>query len=196
MDVGANVGQFAIEINNFLPDASIFSFEPLKDIYEKLFKISKKIKKFKAFNVALSDLNGTKKIFRNKFSPSSSILEMADLHKEAFPFTKEVHEEEIVVKKLDDILAGEKLKPEILIKLDVQGYEDRVIQGGMETFKNAKVIITEVSFFELFKEQVFFDEIYDQLRMMGFEYKGNICTSFHPKNGLPLFADAVFVREN
>ena len=36
LDVGANTGQFALEIHKILPQAMIYSFEPLKDCYEQL----------------------------------------------------------------------------------------------------------------------------------------------------------------
>lgn len=194
IDIGANVGQFALEINKFLPDAKILSFEPLKDAYNELLKLSNRIKNLKTFNVALGDIDETKKIFKNKFSPSSSIMEMADLHKEAFPFTNEVNREEIIIKRLDYIVAQEELKPEILIKLDVQGYEDKVIQGGMNTFKKATIVICEVSFYELYKGQLLFNEILDIFKNMGFVYKASINPGFHPKNGMPLFADAIFIK--
>jgi len=197
MDVGANVGQFALEISKVLPNARIYSFEALRSVYGELLKNSKEIKNFKAINVALGNFSGTTKIYRNKYSPSSSVLEMADLHKKVFPHTKETYEGKVVVRRLDDIITEEKLelKPNTLIKLDVQGYEDKVIQGGIGTFKKATVIITEVSFYELYKGQPLFDQIQSQLRKMGFECKGSINASFHPETGLPLFADAIFVME-
>lgn len=37
------------------------------------------------------------------------------------------------------------IKPEILIKLDVQGYEDRVIKGGIVLLKKAKACIAEIT---------------------------------------------------
>jgi hypothetical protein len=120
---------------------------------------------------------------------------LTDLHKEAFPFTSEVSKEEIVIKRLDDIIAQEEIKPEILIKLDVQGYEDKVIQGGMKTFKRATIIICEVSFYELYREQLLFDAISNIFKNMGFTYRGSINPGFHPKNGMPLFADAIFIKD-
>ena len=37
-DIGANVGQFAQEIRAELPEAMIYSFEPVKTTYENLIK--------------------------------------------------------------------------------------------------------------------------------------------------------------
>jgi hypothetical protein len=78
--------------------------------------------------------------------------------------------------------------------MDVQGYENRVIEGGINTIKKSKVIITEVSFCELYKNQVLFDHIYKEITNLGFDFKGFIDLSFHPVTGLSLFADAVFVQ--
>ena len=36
IDIGAHTGQFAKEIREKLPQARIYSFEPLKDCYQKL----------------------------------------------------------------------------------------------------------------------------------------------------------------
>jgi FkbM family methyltransferase len=197
LDVGANIGQFVLEINRYLPSAQIYSFEPLKDAYLQLVRNGEKIKNLRVFNIALGDFNGTTKIYGNKFSPASSILELTGLAKEAYPFVAYTFEEEVSVRKFDGIVIDEniELKSEVLIKLDMQGYEDRVIEGGINTFRKAKVVITEVSFQELYKDQVLFDLIYDELKELGFKYKGNINISLHSKIGTPLFADAIFVRE-
>lgn len=197
IDIGANVGQFALEVKEFLPDAKIYSFEPIKSCYEKLLRRCETIQGFKGFNMALGDYNGTAMINKNKFSPSSSILEMRDLHLEVFPFTKKTNKEEIIVRKLGDMVEENNLRlyPELLIKMDVQGYEDRVITGGTEIFKKAKVVITEVSYYEFYEGQVLFDVIYSLFRDMGFNCKGTFNNSFHPAKGTPIFADAVFIRE-
>jgi len=198
IDIGAHVGRFTLEISRILPDTKIYSFEPIKEVYEESLRKCRNINNFQGFNIALGNFNGNAKIHRNKFLPSSSMLEVGDLHIEAFPFTKKVHDEEIVVRKFDNVVIEEDLQldPEILIKLDVQGYEDKVIQGGIDTFRKARVIMTEVSYYELYKGQVLFDEIYNQLEKMGFRYKGSINNLFHPIKGLLLSSDAVFVRED
>lgn len=198
LDIGANEGQFAIEISHFIPNVCIYSFEPLREVFEKLTANSYKIcGSFQSYNIALGNFNGVTKIYRNKFSPSSSILKMANLHEEIFPFTKESLEEEIVIRKLDDFIIEKNLQliDNILIKLDVQGYEKEVINGGLKTFKKAKIAIIEVSFYELYKGQPLFEDIYDLLLDLEFKYKGSINPNFNSKTGLPLFADAIFIKK-
>ena len=58
IDVGANVGQFAQEIRLVLPQAFVYSFEPLLDCYHQLVGNMSGDQKCKAFNVALGDKEG------------------------------------------------------------------------------------------------------------------------------------------
>ena len=196
IDIGANAGQFALKIKKYFPDTLIYSFEPLHDIYMQLIKKTNKLRNFEAYNVALGEFNGTSKIHRSIFSPSSSMLNMADLHKKAYPFTAESYIEEIMVRTLDDLVTdqGFDLTPDILIKIDVQGLEDKVIKGGLNTFKKAKAVISEISFYELYEGQPLFDDIYYMLRELGFRCNGVFDTVYHPKTGMPLFADASFLK--
>jgi hypothetical protein len=86
-DIGANTGQFASLIHEVLPEAFIYSFEPLEECYQKFKTKEREITNFEAFNVALGDTDGEIEFYRNEYSPSSSILPMADLHKQKYLFT-------------------------------------------------------------------------------------------------------------
>src|ERR1041384_311072 len=81
IDIGAHSGEFARMIKQVLPDAAVYSFEPLKDEFELLAQNPA----CTAFNCALRARNGSIEIHRSAYSQSSSILQMATLHKEAFP---------------------------------------------------------------------------------------------------------------
>jgi FkbM family methyltransferase len=195
LDVGANTGQFAKSIRSTLPDAAIYSFEPLRDCYVQLTAAMNDAASFQAFNFALGDETGEQTINRSSFSPSSSLLPMSAISKEAFPFTDEGWTaERILVRRLDDVVKQLDLAPEVLIKIDVQGFEDRVIKGGWRTVQDAKIIITELSFQPLYDGQPLFDEIYGLLRAAGFRYGGAVGQLCNPNDGTPLQADGIFVR--
>src|SRR5258705_4321349 len=81
LDIGANTGQFAQRIRRVLPDAMIYSFEPLPDCFEQLKGNLASCVNFRAFNFALGDRTGELMFQRNEYSPSSSFLRMADLHR-------------------------------------------------------------------------------------------------------------------
>lgn len=204
LDIGANTGQFAEEIRKSLPDAFIYSFEPLGDCFKKLESDRKNDSKFKAFNFAIGDQDSSSTINRSSYSLSSSLLPMADSHKELFPHTKDSVPEKIEVRKLDSIISqisskssGDSKNPfqkEILIKVDTQGYEDKVIAGGKETFSKAKVILIEASFVRLYENQPLFDDIYQQLKVLGFSYHGALHQKINPKKGEVIFEDAIFLK--
>ena len=82
----------------------------------------------------------------------------------------------------------------VLLKMDVQGYEDKVINGAKQLLNDVDYIITEVSFRSLYKDQPLFGDIYDLLSSLGFQHGGNFETLLSPKDGSILQADALFYR--
>lgn len=192
LDVGANTGQFATKIRELIPGAFIYSFEPLGDAHASLLSEMGGDPAFKAFNFALGDEETKTVIHRSSFSPSSSLLPMLELHSAAWPHTAESGTEKIEVRRLDALdLSPE---PNLLVKIDVQGFEDRVIAGGRATISQAACVVTEVSFQKLYDGQPLFDDIYRTLRALGFEYWGNWDQLLDPRDGRPLQADAIFVN--
>ncbi len=192
LDIGANKGQFAARIREILPEAFIYSFEPLRDAHEALLSRMEGDNAFQTFNFALGDENAKAVIHRSGYSQSSSLLPMLELHTEAWPHTAEAGTENVVVRRLDGL--NLLLKPRIMVKIDVQGFEDRVIAGGRVTIGGATCVITEVSFQKLYDGQLLFDDIHFMLRDMGFQYSGNWDQLLDPRDGRPLQADAIFIN--
>lgn len=133
LDVGANEGQFATLARGHFQRAKIFSFEPLPEPYAKLRALAEKDRNMVAVNVALGTETGTRAFQRHtEHSPSSSFLTSTPGCHALYPQTQGQEEVTVEVTTLDAWLAGlaAPLEPAVLIKLDVQGYEDRVIAGG------------------------------------------------------------------
>ena len=193
LDIGANTGQFAEHIHRILPEAQIISFEPLADCYDELVKNGRKLGRFTAYNYALSDEEGNTSIYRSEFSPSSSLLPMGDLHKAAFPHTRGGTVETVSTRRLDDMQDLGITYP-LLVKIDVQGFEDHVIAGGSATIGRAAVLIVETSFQTLYDHQPLFDDVYRQLRELGFAYHGNWFQDNDARDGAALQSDSIFVK--
>jgi FkbM family methyltransferase len=194
LDVGANDGGFAAAIREILPDARIYSFEPLPETYEQLVAAHADWPGFEAFNVALGDHDGDAPFYRSEFSDSSSFLRMEELHKEAFPFTSTITKERVTVRRLDDVASTLHLEPAVLLKLDVQGFEDRVIAGGVETLGRTEVVLVETSFRPLYVGQPLFADIHELLHGHGFSYHGSWHQLHDPRDGIPLSQDSIFLR--
>lgn len=196
LDIGSNTGQFVSFIREVLPDATIYSFEPLIDCYEELMAQFGNLPKFQAFNLALGNETGQVEIHRSDFSPSSSLLPMAELHKSAFPYTEKEAIQSVNIVKLDEIAVELNLEKPILIKLDVQGFEHQVIAGGINTISRADILIVELSLECLYQGQKLFHPLYEQIVSFGFDYRGNFSQLVNPNDGRVLQVDAIFVKDS
>jgi len=195
-DVGANTGQFAKAIHEILPEAFIYSFEPLRDCFVQLKKSMSDVGNFQGFNTALADSSGESAFYRSKWSPSSSLLKMARLHKDNFPFSEDCSAEVAQVRTLDECTKAMKIENEILVKLDVQGSEDKVIAGGKLLLQRAKVLIVETSMSTLYEGQPLFSDILKLLENQGYIYRGNISQLLSPLDQSVLQANSIFMRED
>jgi FkbM family methyltransferase len=193
-DIGANNGQFAKDIHKRLPSAQIYSFEPLKVPYRDLVDSMVHVRNFKAYNIALGDTTGEVEMHRSSFTPSSSLLPMTDLHKKLYPKSALLSTETIRIEKLDDIAKNISIKKPLMVKMDVQGFEDKVIAGGLDTLAHAAVVLVETSFKELYEGQPLFKDIHDKLAALGFSYFGNNGQHFDPQTGDLIYEDSIFVR--
>jgi FkbM family methyltransferase len=194
IDIGANFGRTVITFRQLFPDAAIYAFEPLPDCYKKLLERTKKISNLQYFNVALGAETSELSMNQSSYLPSSSLLEMENSHSEAFPFTAGSEEIKVKVLPLDSM--NLEIGKSLLIKVDVQGYEDRVIDGGLDVFSKAKIVILEVSYQSLYKDQVLFDGVYSRMSKLGFDFAGTLGNLIDPRTGVFLEADAIFIKRN
>jgi FkbM family methyltransferase len=172
----------------------IYSFEPLPDCIAQIEMLARAGSNVRVFPYACGDSNSVIEFHRSTFSPSSSLLPMATRHKELFPFTAGGTTLEVEVRCLDDVLDSEDLQDRILVKLDVQGFEDRVIRGGRAIITRSAVVLTEMNFERLYENQADFDLTYRSLMDCGFEFRGMWEQSVDRETGCPIFGDALFTR--
>lgn len=196
LDVGAWQGDSVRLFHDLFPGARIYSFEPLPDCFAKLQELEKSVPDFKAFNFAIGDKSGKIQINRSSFSPSSSLLKMESAHKEVFPFTAGETVEEVEIRTLDSVTGELDLTPDVLMKIDVQGFEENVIKGAEQTLKKVKILIVELSFVQLYAGGPMFDRIYTLLKEHGFTYSGSWHQLLSPKDGTILQQNGVFIRES
>ena len=192
LDIGANNGQFISYIRKFLPFAVIHSFEPINSCFNSLQLLS--MKGLTLYNYGLSDVEGETEINISKNLVSSSIFGANDILTDTYPDAMFIGRETIKLIPLDKILKEVSLEYNVLIKIDVQGYEEKVIKGGIETIKKASAVLIEVSFRQLYSSQWLFDDVYRSLVDLGFVFNGLLEQFENKESQLPIYADALFVR--
>jgi hypothetical protein len=96
--------------------------------------------------------------------------------------------------RLDDLAAELDIRAPFLVKMDVQGFEDKVIAGGPNTIRRADIVVVEVSMIRLYAGQPLFADIYRMMTDLGFQYRGNWEQCISPLDGQVLQADAIFMK--
>lgn len=195
IDVGAFKGEYIDFARKHFPDAAIYAFEPLPQMYKALQEKRKEDKNIIIYPYALGDANGAKFMYQSSYPPSSSLLPMGKLHKQNFPESSKQKRIRVNIKTLDFVLSSHKLKKDIFVKIDTQGYEDRIIAGGEKVFRQATLLLIEVSFQELYKKQSLFHDIYTQLYSLGFCLYGFRNQIVSPLDGSILQAHAYFIHK-
>jgi len=148
VDVGANIGGYAIRAAKY---CKVYAIEPLPRNY-KILKINEKLNnvKIKCFNIAAGNKNGKVKLY----------YKIGDW---GGPSIKREFNEfiEVEMKPLDEIINEESID---LIKIDVEGVEDLVLEGARNLLNRTKMIIIE-------KNKESFSNAYKILKEEGFRPK-------------------------
>jgi len=165
IDVGAFRGDFARAALAKWHRARVLSFEPL----EPAPKIPVGFRRRWSWHAcALGDRCEVVTINANEFIPSSSMLPMLDLHREAFPYTEATRQVQVGMAMLDEFFSM--IESPALLKIDVQGFELEVLKGGVEVLSQCAAVVAEVSWESLYEGAPDFDDLDSFLGSRGFEY--------------------------
>ena len=196
LDIGANVGQAAINFCTLFPTANVHSFEPIPDCFAQLKQVAMAFPNLSVHNFALGNETGQIDFHQNAYSPASSILNMSDEHIKSYPKTVESSIIKVPIRRLDDVRTELNVsdRNRVLVKIDVQGYEKNVIAGGAHVIKQARMVVVETSIKSLYEGDSSFRDLYHTLSNHGFDYHGSLEQLIDPKTGAVLQQDAIFVN--
>jgi len=192
-DVGANIGTWTLLAKALFNEAEVHAFEPLKVHTEKFKQITGVLNKVFLHAFCLGSEQGEAVINVSSFSDSSSLLDATPLEYEQYGI-KKISEEQVSVKRIDDLIdAGTIPVPEI-IKMDVQGFELEVLKGTGKYLNQVSYIVAEVSFIAYYHSQPLFMEIANYLSKYNFDI---YAFGQGTPTGLPLGQiDVLFKRKN
>lgn len=197
LDVGANVGQFAQGLRRAGYAGRMMSFEPLAQAHGRLVAAASGDPDWTiAPRVAVGDEEGEIEIHVSGNSVSSSVLDMLESHSGSAPASQYVGSERVRLATLDtmvrDAIDGDVVP---FLKIDTQGYEDRVLDGAPQVLARARGLQLELSFVPLYEGQQLFDPLMARLRALGFSVWAILPGFCDPASGRMLQVDAVFFRD-
>lgn len=198
LDVGANVGLYATGLRARGYHGRIVSFEPLSSAHARLTSLAQSVSGWQvAPRMALGDTEGEVPIHIAGNSLSSSVLEMLPEHERAAPGSAFVGSESVPLHRLDHIASGYLGDAKsVLLKIDTQGYEDKVLAGASGIIDRIAAIQTELSLVPLYAGQPLFDEMRTRIESMGFELFAIFPGYVHEVTGRTLQVDGFFVRRD
>ena len=197
-DIGANTGQFSLEMRDKGYLGKIISFEPLTSAREKLIKRASKDTNWLIHDrTAIGDRNGFVDINISKNSYSSSILPMLNLHLNAAVNSEYIGNEKTSIITLDSVADTYLNKfSNCFIKIDTQGYETQVINGAFKTLKRAKGVLCELSLVQLYEGQDIWKDLILRLEKEGFVLWSLERGFTDNRDGRTLQMDGLFLKKD
>ena len=175
LDIGANVGEFAIQSKMAWPDAYIFSIEANPNCEPYLKRVGNPF-----LIQALSSENKTNvPFYTTKLNPINT---GNSLYKETC--TNLYDDNNCVIKyittsKLDDLFDESNDGCFNLIKIDTQGSEIDIIKGGINLIKKSKWILLEVSIISCNENSILIDDVIKYMTEIGFDIGTDIENHIH-----------------
>lgn len=194
LDVGANAGQFASEIREYGYAGRIVSFEPIPAIHAQLVQRAKGDRNWTvADRTAIGAEKGTVEFHISEDTVSSSILDILPAALEAEPRARYDGKVMVPLNRLDD-LCPPSTADRVLLKVDVQGYEEQVLQGAPNIVKNAIAVQIELSTIPLYDGQIGAKELLRYFLDQGFDIWSMEPVLRQPDTLRLLQLDAIFAR--
>lgn len=206
-DIGANQGQSIERFKKIFPDANIYAFEPIKFEYEKLKEKYQNNNNITLINCALGEKSEFKDFFitaktgNSSFNKVKSGTKWLETRSKQYNTTKNNYInkiEKVKIMTLDEYCSINQIQNIDLIKVDTQGYEDKVLEGSLEMLsKDAiSVIESELMLDNVYEKYLNFSDLEKHLIPKNFRLVGINMINNNLFSGLTFFADVVYFNKN
>lgn len=195
LDVGANTGQFASHLFGMGYKGQIVSFEPMSAAHDQLTAASRSNPRWIiASRMAIGDSAGEIDIHVSANSLSSSALKSTAKLIDSSPESRVVSSEKAPLHRLSDAarpyLQGARSP---FLKIDVQGFENRVLAGAADILPRMVGLELELSFAPLYEGEWPIEDMLRETKRLGF-YLHTLRPFFEDEKGRSLQAEAIFFR--
>lgn len=191
VDVGANRGQFTLACRLALPGIPVMAFEPIPAEAAVFRKVHNGCQHVQLFETALGESESSATLHLSRSADSSSLLPITQ-QSQYFSQTEEVGTLDVSVKTLDQVSHEWPLSQRQLLKLDVQGFELKVLQGASRFLSECLYVYVECSEVELYEGQALRQEVESLLNSQGLHRTSR--HNEHFQKGVLIQADYLFAR--
>jgi|688.fasta_scaffold01230_17 FkbM family methyltransferase len=184
-DIGANGGQWSMHIREIFPNAEFYLFEANEYFRPYLEKTGMTF-----IFALLGDKNQPVTFFARDKTGDSIFREQTKFYSDSV-----CEKRELQMVKLTDIVKHHALPLPDLIKLDVQGAEKLIIQGGIDIVSHAEAIILECKILEYNKGAPFFYEVMTLMEGLGYTLSDLLECHYLPSGELNEI-DCLFIKKD
>lgn len=137
-DVGANVGQSAIDYVSEFPTAHIYSFEPVSATYHQLCENSRQYQQIHCYRYALSSQPGQGEVLAQSTALDNHLIREESTVKT----TADTEQVEIIT--LDSFCQTESLERISYLKVDTEGEDFNVLKGAEQMLEQQRIDFVEL----------------------------------------------------
>lgn len=187
IDVGANLGHYTL-LASKIKESDVISFEPDDDTYARLKK-----------NIEINNLEKLVQLFNLGLGDKKESLAFRTLRNNGHNYISNSKEYDKIV----NIMTLDQLKPGLLpklIKIDVEGYEKKVLKGGEKLLRNKLVnaLVIEISkHCERYGDRI--EDVFEILKKYGFlpyiynPFERDLIPFKHPKEFIE--QNIIFIKD-
>ena len=150
-DVGAHIGEYAVQLQTYGYVGRIISIEPSEASFKELAKRADRGDKWIAIAMAVADSVGDRVLNVAANGQSSSLLPMAERHRNASPSSIYVSSQTVKTTTLDALQDHMRPASPFFVKLDIQGGEMAALRGATSVLRSAVACEVELSLAELYE---------------------------------------------
>jgi FkbM family methyltransferase len=149
IDIGANIGYTTLLFSKTVQQGKVLSIEPSKELYNTIndHLTLNKITNVTCLNIGLGETEKTAQLYKvsENNSGMNRVFENAETG---------FNSESISIKTLDDVVWEQRIEKVNAIKIDVEGYEYKILKGAYNTIKTHKpILLVEIDDLNLKEQQ-------------------------------------------